>query len=836
MCPIASFALETLRDHCGSFIELLRRPVLAVDAAILYAACDGGKLARLSAVLPVFQGALTPILTGKKFFSLQLPTGNGGGGGGATQSSPFLHSVGATASATCTSRNSSNVPTPRNQSLSRGNTTTTNAAGAPPSSSPYIVHATSPSSSQQQQQQHLDRPPPEPFWLSCPPQDAQRLAFYALWINDCEQNRERPGSARQRRASHLLGEHRMILSSFRRMREGNHVPPACVWSGHMFLISRLLSTDCTVEEFLDLTGDGGYLSALSPASTPGSFVALLAAGAAAAACVAEPTALRQLTKKVESVLHTEPPSRVATALRVFLAAQPDTHAERFEELWLGATAFSGPKKFKTRVEMLFFTGVELTLTAAERVWRAAGLSGGGDAAGGGSLLSQFSDDHDDNNATGVIVSVAALAASPARRAECQQAIQVYISVWRAFLAGARDRGFHRRSLSRSSVGNMSFSAGGGEARLTPRFKPLPDAALAATSGSGNREAHGGSTSTSTSSGSRRSTTAGATMAAAAAAVSPSLQKARRGSSTHSNSNTIAQQHQHQRGLSGGTPSSGRSNNATSSGAGGAAGGGGGGSRSITPMQRGATGGTTSSSSFSAQAAAGLSNSRDVTTTATDTATATATNDVVDEFADTVRKVCRALPGRLQHGKPPLPDMYTAVYPHGHDTELAAAMTMTNASSSGGGGLAGSGSPASYSLPPSLGASTSGCSGGGGGINSSSNNNPNNHTATSGGCATADKPLPVSSLDSEFAHVQQCFADEADAESNEIKLKFYGLYKQATTGDTNTSSLWMMDTVGRAKWDAWNRCKGMSVMDAKRLYVNEYKLMKEMRASQAGSRR
>jgi hypothetical protein len=36
-------------------------------------------------------------------------------------------------------------------------------------------------------------------------------------------------------------------------------------------------------------------------------------------------------------------------------------------------------------------------------------------------------------------------------------------------------------------------------------------------------------------------------------------------------------------------------------------------------------------------------------------------------------------------------------------------------------------------------------------------------------------------------------------SNDQKLQFYGLYKQATVGDVNTSQPWSINMVAKAKW-------------------------------------
>ncbi|GAA5837565.1 hypothetical protein JCM11251_002015 [Rhodosporidiobolus azoricus] len=51
-----------------------------------------------------------------------------------------------------------------------------------------------------------------------------------------------------------------------------------------------------------------------------------------------------------------------------------------------------------------------------------------------------------------------------------------------------------------------------------------------------------------------------------------------------------------------------------------------------------------------------------------------------------------------------------------------------------------------------------------------------------------------------------------------KLSLYASYKQATEGDINTSRPGLLDVLGRAKWDAWNKRKGLTQMQAERAYV------------------
>ena len=62
-------------------------------------------------------------------------------------------------------------------------------------------------------------------------------------------------------------------------------------------------------------------------------------------------------------------------------------------------------------------------------------------------------------------------------------------------------------------------------------------------------------------------------------------------------------------------------------------------------------------------------------------------------------------------------------------------------------------------------------------------------------------------------------------SNEMKLEFYALYKQATEGDVSGKRPGMMDFVGRAKFDAWEKLKGMSGDDAMQKYIDRLESLK-----------
>ncbi len=63
-------------------------------------------------------------------------------------------------------------------------------------------------------------------------------------------------------------------------------------------------------------------------------------------------------------------------------------------------------------------------------------------------------------------------------------------------------------------------------------------------------------------------------------------------------------------------------------------------------------------------------------------------------------------------------------------------------------------------------------------------------------------------------------------SNDLKLQFYGLYKQATEGDVKGKKPGMLDQVGRAKYGAWEKLKGTSSEDAMQQYIDLLEQMKQ----------
>lgn len=57
-------------------------------------------------------------------------------------------------------------------------------------------------------------------------------------------------------------------------------------------------------------------------------------------------------------------------------------------------------------------------------------------------------------------------------------------------------------------------------------------------------------------------------------------------------------------------------------------------------------------------------------------------------------------------------------------------------------------------------------------------------------------------------------------SNELLLRFYAYYKQATEGTCGQPKPAFWDVVGRAKWDAWRKLGNMPRQEAMGHYIEE----------------
>ena len=99
-------------------------------------------------------------------------------------------------------------------------------------------------------------------------------------------------------------------------------------------------------------------------------------------------------------------------------------------------------------------------------------------------------------------------------------------------------------------------------------------------------------------------------------------------------------------------------------------------------------------------------------------------------------------------------------------------------------------------------------------------------STAGGCpATIQMRAPEHDLRKEEPVTQLSELEAAAARAtslpkqpNDVLLKLYGLYKQANNGDVSGDEPGMFDMVGRAKYQAWKKHRGMTQEEAIQAYV------------------
>ncbi len=75
-----------------------------------------------------------------------------------------------------------------------------------------------------------------------------------------------------------------------------------------------------------------------------------------------------------------------------------------------------------------------------------------------------------------------------------------------------------------------------------------------------------------------------------------------------------------------------------------------------------------------------------------------------------------------------------------------------------------------------------------------------------------------SLEQQFTDAQQRVQDLNRRVSSEDLLELYSLYKQSTVGDVASDRPGTLDLRGRAKYNAWAKCKGRSKEAAMQAYV------------------
>jgi acyl-CoA-binding protein len=78
---------------------------------------------------------------------------------------------------------------------------------------------------------------------------------------------------------------------------------------------------------------------------------------------------------------------------------------------------------------------------------------------------------------------------------------------------------------------------------------------------------------------------------------------------------------------------------------------------------------------------------------------------------------------------------------------------------------------------------------------------------------------MSDLDTQFQAAAEAAKQLPERPDNDTMLKLYGYFKQATEGDVSGPKPGFFDFVGTAKYEAWEKLKGMSADDAKKKYID-----------------
>jgi acyl-CoA-binding protein len=78
---------------------------------------------------------------------------------------------------------------------------------------------------------------------------------------------------------------------------------------------------------------------------------------------------------------------------------------------------------------------------------------------------------------------------------------------------------------------------------------------------------------------------------------------------------------------------------------------------------------------------------------------------------------------------------------------------------------------------------------------------------------------MSNLQAQFEAAVANSKSLTERPDNSTLLKIYGLYKQATAGDNADKKPGFSDMVGRAKWEAWDGCRGTASTEAMQQYVD-----------------
>jgi len=77
---------------------------------------------------------------------------------------------------------------------------------------------------------------------------------------------------------------------------------------------------------------------------------------------------------------------------------------------------------------------------------------------------------------------------------------------------------------------------------------------------------------------------------------------------------------------------------------------------------------------------------------------------------------------------------------------------------------------------------------------------------------------MTDLDTRFQQASEAVKKLPSRPDNDSMLKLYALFKQGSTGDISGAKPGFFDFVGVAKYEAWEKLKGLSADDAKRQYI------------------
>ncbi|XP_043494347.1 putative acyl-CoA-binding protein [Polistes fuscatus] len=77
-----------------------------------------------------------------------------------------------------------------------------------------------------------------------------------------------------------------------------------------------------------------------------------------------------------------------------------------------------------------------------------------------------------------------------------------------------------------------------------------------------------------------------------------------------------------------------------------------------------------------------------------------------------------------------------------------------------------------------------------------------------------------SLDEKFTKASEDVKKLSYKPPNACLLELYSLYKQATVGDCDTGKPSILEFEKKAKWEAWNKIKGISQDEAKEKYITK----------------